>query len=423
MDHFDYISGKLHADDVPLEQIAESVGTPFYCYSASTFERHARVFMDAFKSVNALTCFAVKANSNLAILKLLGSLGMGADVVSGGELKRAMKAGIPAERIVFSGVGKTVDEMRLALEVGIYQYNVESVEELHVLSAVADDMGKTASISFRINPHVDAGTHHKTATGRKEDKFGISWERAEEVYGLAATLPGISIVGVDVHIGSQLTELEPFRLAFERVMDLVLRLRSKGHAISRIDLGGGLGIPYDTDIVPPGPDEYGAMICKMLADVELDDVQLILEPGRMIAGNAGVLVSKVLFVKKGDHRDFLILDAGMNDLMRPALYDAYHAIRPVKEAADEAVHTYDVVGPVCETGDTFAKQRDFPPMEAGELVAFSSAGAYGAVMSNSYNSRDLVPEVLVKGADWHVIRDRVTLDEMLERESFPDWMK
>ena len=423
MDHFDYISGKLHADQVSLQQIADDVGTPFYCYSASTFERHAQVFMDAFKTVNALVCFAVKANSNIATLSLLGSQGMGADVVSGGELKRAVKAGIPVKRIVFSGVGKTVDEMRMALEMGIHQFNVESVEELHVLSAVAVAMGKEAPISFRINPHVDAGTHDKISTGRKEDKFGISWERADEVYSLAAELPGLAIVGVDVHIGSQLTDLDPFRRAFQRVMDLVLALREKGHAIDRIDLGGGLGIPYGDEETPPEPSAYGAMICDMLAGAGLSDVQLILEPGRLIAGNAGVMVSKVLFVKKGDQRDFLILDAGMNDLMRPALYGAYHSIRPVSEPTNDALHHYDVVGPVCETGDTFAKERALPAVAAGDIVAFSSAGAYGAVMSNSYNSRDLIPEVLVKGDQWQVIRDRVSIDDMLERESVPDWLE
>ena len=421
MNHFDYIDGVLHAESVPLPRIAEEVGTPVYVYSAATLRRHYTVFVDAFRKagVEPKVCFAVKANSNLAVIALLGSLGAGADVVSEGELRRALAAGIPPERIVFSGVGKTADELRFALETGIHEINVESESELRLLSKVADELGRDAEIAIRVNPDVDAKTHEKISTGRKENKFGIDIDKAEEIYALAASLPRITPVSVALHIGSQLTDLEPYRLAFRRMGDLVERLRANGHPIRRVDLGGGLGIPYDAE-TPPLPDAYAQMAVE---EVKHLNCEIMLEPGRMIVGNAGILLSRALVVKQGDAKRFLILDSAMNDLIRPALYNGHHALRPVVEpAADAPYAPVDVVGPICESGDTFAKDRSLPPIEEGDLVAFSSAGAYGAVMASTYNSRLLVPEVLVDGDHYAVIRARQTYEEMLGLDSIPSWI-
>jgi diaminopimelate decarboxylase len=421
MDHFLYRNGSLHAEGVALADIAATVGTPFYCYSAATLTRHYRLFTEALSPLPHLVCFAIKSLSNLAVLKLLGDLGAGMDVVSGGEYRRARAAGVPGERIVFSGVGKTRDEMRLALDGGIRQFNVESEPELLALSEVAAAMGRRAPIAIRVNPDVDAKTHEKIATGKKENKFGIPITRAREVYALAATLPGIEVMGVDVHIGSQLTELAPFEAAFTLVRGLTLALRADGHSIRRLDLGGGLGIPYTrSNEAPPLPMDYGAMIKRVLGDL---DAEIEIEPGRLISGNSGVLVSRVVWVKQGEGRDFLILDAAMNDLVRPAMYGAHHDIVPVAEPpAGAPTQPYDVVGPVCETGDTFARARELPLLVEGDLVAFRSAGAYGAVMASEYNSRPLVPEVLVKGDHFAVIRARPSFDEILKRDSIPAWL-
>ncbi|MBV1885744.1 MAG: diaminopimelate decarboxylase [Parvibaculaceae bacterium] len=421
MHHFNYKNGVLHAEDVSLTDIASAVGTPFYCYSTATLTRHYEVFAQAFQKTDTLICYSVKANSNIAVLRTLANLGCGADVVSGGELRRAIRAGIPPERIVFSGVGKTVREMEDALSAGIHQFNVESEPELDQLSAVATRVGKQATIAIRVNPDVDAKTHEKISTGKAENKFGISWKRATAVYAHAATLPGIVASGIDVHIGSQLTDLAPFRAAFNRVGDLVRTLRDQGHPITRLDLGGGLGIPYlGTNDVPPHPDEYAKMVSECVGDL---DCQLIFEPGRMIAGNAGVLVASVIYNKHGDDRSFLITDGAMNDLIRPTLYDAYHNILPVTEAAhDASVSRYDIVGPVCETGDYFAKDRDFPDLKSGDLIAVMSAGAYGAVLASTYNTRPLIPEVLVNGDQYAVIRARPDYDAILDLDTVPDWL-
>ncbi|NMM43572.1 diaminopimelate decarboxylase [Rhodospirillaceae bacterium KN72] len=421
MNHFDYIDGVLHAESVPLPRIADEVGTPVYVYSAATLRRHYTVFVDAFRKagVEPNVCFAVKANSNLAVIALLGSLGAGADVVSEGELRRALAAGIPPERIVFSGVGKTEGELRFALETGIHEINVESESEIRLLSKVADELGRDAEIAIRVNPDVDAKTHEKISTGRKENKFGIDIDKAEDIYALAASLPRITPVSVALHIGSQLTDLEPYRLAFRRMADLVERLRANGHPIRRVDLGGGLGIPYDAE-TPPLPDAYAQMAVE---EVKHLNCEVMLEPGRMIVGNAGILLSRALVVKQGDAKRFLILDSAMNDLIRPALYNGHHGLRPVVEpAADAPYAPVDVVGPICESGDTFAKDRSLPPIEEGDLVAFSSAGAYGAVMASTYNSRLLVPEVLVDGDHYAVIRARQTYEEMLGLDSIPSWI-
>lgn len=420
MHHFTYQNGTLHVEDVSIADIAREVGTPFYCYSRATLERHYKVFADAFKGTDTLVCYSVKANSNLAVLRLLASLGSGADVVSQGELRRALAAGIPAEKIVFSGVGKTAAEMAFALKAGILQFNVESEPELELLSSVASSMGKTASVALRVNPDVDAKTHEKIATGKAENKFGISWQRAPDVYDTAAKLPGIEVAGIDVHIGSQLTDLSPFEAAFKRVAEMAEKLRAAGHDIKRLDLGGGLGIPYrGTNDVPPHPSEYADMVKRTVGHL---GCTLMFEPGRMIAGNAGILVSSVIYEKHGTDRAFLIVDGAMNDLIRPTLYDAHHEILPVTEAADGARVTYDVVGPVCETGDYFAKGRELPPLKSGDLIALMSAGAYGAVLASSYNTRPLVPEVLVSGADMAVIRPRPDYDAMLSQDRIPDWL-
>ncbi len=421
MDHFLYRNGALHAEDVPIADIAAQVGTPFYVYSAATLTRHYHLFTEALSPLPHLVCFAIKSLSNVAVLKLLGDLGAGMDVVSGGEYRRARAAGVPGERIVFSGVGKTREEMRLALTGGIRQFNVESEPELRALSEVAASLGVTAPITIRVNPDVDARTHEKIATGKKENKFGIPIDRASEVYAEAARLPGIDVIGIDVHIGSQLTELEPFEQAYLKVADLTRRLRSEGHDIRRLDLGGGLGIPYTrSNEAPPLPTDYGALIQRTVGDL---GCEVEIEPGRLISGNAGLLVASVIYVKNGEGRDFLILDAAMNDLVRPSMYGAHHDIVPVAEPPPAApTQPFDVVGPVCETGDTFAKARDLPTLGEGDLVAFRSAGAYGAVMASEYNSRPLVPEVLVKGDHFAVIRERPTFDEILNRDTIPTWL-
>ncbi|WP_298837702.1 diaminopimelate decarboxylase [uncultured Roseobacter sp.] len=421
MDHFLYKDGALFAEDVPVSEIAAAVGTPFYVYSTATLLRHFTLFDEALEGVDHLVCYAMKAASNQAILRTLAQAGAGMDVVSGGEYLRAKAAGVPGDRIVFSGVGKTAAEIRLALEGGIRQFNVESEPEMVVLDATAREMGVVAPVTIRINPDVDAKTHAKIATGKSENKFGIPISRAREVYRLAASMPGLEIIGIDVHIGSQLTDLAPFELAYQKVAELTETLRADGHNIRRLDLGGGLGIPYARDNqAPPLPSDYGAMIRKTLGHL---GCEIEIEPGRLIAGNAGLMVSEVIYVKSGEGRDFLILDGAMNDLIRPAMYEAYHDIVPVVEpgAGVEKVK-FDIVGPVCETGDTFARERLMPPVSAGDLVAFRSAGAYGAVMSSEYNSRPLIPEVLVHNDQFAVIRRRPTFDEMINRDTIPEWL-
>ena len=421
MDHFLYKNGQLMAEDVALADIAAAVGTPFYAYSAATLTRHYQLFTEALSPLPHNVCFAIKSLSNLAVLKLLGDLGAGMDVVSGGEYLRAKAAGVPGERIVFSGVGKTRDEMRMALTGGVRQFNVESEPELLALSAVATELGLSAPITLRINPDVDAKTHEKIATGKKENKFGIPISKAREVYAQAARLPGLQVVGIDVHIGSQLTELAPFEAAFSKVAELTEQLRADGHTITRLDLGGGLGIPYTrSNEAPPLPLDYGALIKRTLGHL---GCEIEIEPGRLISGNSGVLVSEVIYVKQGEDRTFLIVDAAMNDLVRPSMYGAHHDIVPLIEAeAGAEMQDYDVVGPVCETGDTFAKARALPALAAGDLLAFRSAGAYGAVMASEYNTRPLVPEVLVQGDHFAVIRARPTFDEILKRDTIPAWL-
>jgi len=421
MDHFVYKNGVLHAEDVAIPDIVASVGAPFYVYSTATLTRHFQLFDDALAGMDHLVCYAMKAASNQAILQTLAKLGAGMDVVSGGEYARARAAGVPGERIVFSGVGKTRDEMRLALTGGIRQFNVESEPEMAVLSAVATEFGVKAPITIRVNPDVDAKTHAKIATGKSENKFGIPISRAREVYAQAAALPGIDVIGIDVHIGSQLTQLEPFELAYQKVAELTELLRADGHNIRRLDLGGGLGIPYTrSNEAPPLPTDYGAMVKRVLGHL---NCEIEIEPGRLIAGNAGILVSQVIYVKEGEDRKFLILDAAMNDLIRPAMYDAHHDIEPVIEPQAGAERaTYDVVGPVCESGDTFAKGREMAQMNAGDLVAFRSAGAYGAVMSSEYNTRPLIPEVMVNGSKFAVIRSRPSFDEIINRDTIPAWL-
>ncbi|MFY0636210.1 MAG: diaminopimelate decarboxylase [Vannielia sp.] len=421
MDHFLYKSGELHAEDVPISEIAAQVGTPFYVYSAATLTRHFNLFEEALEGVPHCICFAMKSLANQAVLTLLGKLGAGMDVVSGGEYARAIAAGIPGDRIVFSGVGKTREEMAMALKSGIRQFNIESEPEMEALSEVASAMGVEAPVTIRVNPDVDAKTHEKISTGKKGDKFGIPISRAKEAYARAAALPGLRVVGIDVHIGSQLTELAPFETAFEKVVELTHALRAEGHQIERLDLGGGLGIPYErNNSGPPLPIEYGAMIKRVTAGL---DVEVEIEPGRLISGNAGMLVSGVIYEKDGDGTDFLILDAAMNDLLRPAMYGAHHDIIPVIEAEPGVEQrTYDIVGPICESGDTFAKRRTMAPVKAGELVGFRSAGAYGAVMSSEYNGRPLIPEVLVSGDNFAVIRERPTFDEMIARDKVPSWV-
>lgn len=417
MHHFGRRDGVLHAEEISLERLADAIETPFYCYSEATLRRHVRVFRQAFADVDPLIAYSVKANSNLSILKIMREEGTGADVVSGGELARALEAGVPGDRIVFSGVGKTCEDMAAALDASIHQVNVESEAELVALDEVARSKGTAAPIAFRINPDVSAGAHEKISTGRAEDKFGVPLARARDLYRKAASLRGVAVKGVAVHIGSQISDLAPFERAFGRIAALVRDLRADGFPIERLDLGGGLGVPYGDGPEPPHPDEYAALVRRIAAPL---DVELILEPGRLIVANAGVLVSRVLYVKDGEASKVLIVDSGMNDLIRPALYDAFHAIEPVRPREGERI-AYDVVGPVCETGDRFAKGRGLPPLIAGDLVAFMTAGAYGAVQASQYNSRPLVPEVLVSGARHAIVRRRPTVAAMLDAERDPVW--
>ncbi|MFQ5958267.1 MAG: diaminopimelate decarboxylase [Alphaproteobacteria bacterium] len=419
MNHFEYRNGALCAEDVPLADIAAAVGTPFYCYSTATLERHYRVFTAAFADVPASVCYSLKANANLAVVRTLAALGAGADVVSGGELKCALAAGVPAARIIFSGVGKTRDEMALALGAGILQFNVESFAELELLSEVAESFGARAPVALRINPDVDARTHAKITTGVRGNKFGIDHDRARDAAARAAGLAGVDLVGLAVHIGSQLTELAPFEAAFTRVAELARTLRADGHTIDRLDLGGGLGIRYH-DETAALPDAYAEMVKRTTAGL---GCQLYFEPGRVIVGNAGVLVAQVLYVKDSGARRFVVVDAAMNDLPRPTLYDAYHEIEPVAAPAPGAVKApVDVVGPVCESGDTFARDRALPPLSPGDLLVFRTAGAYGAVMASTYNARPLAPEVLVRGAEFALVRRRPDFDEMTALEEMPDWL-
>jgi len=421
MNHFDYQNGILHAEGVSLATLAAEIGTPFYCYSTATLTRHYGVFADAFEAagLDATICYALKANPNRAIIRTLGRLGAGADVVSEGELRQALAAGIPPEHIVFSGVGKTRRELDFAVANGILQINVESEPELETLSQVAAARGIRMPIALRVNPDVDAGTHEKITTGKKENKFGIEWTRAHAVYRHARGLPGIEVAAIACHIGSQLTELRPFREAFLRIRDLVAILRGDGFDIRRLDLGGGLGVPYD-DETPPSPAEYAQTIAATLGDL---GCRIVVEPGRLLVGNAGILVTEVIYVKEGETRTFAIVDAAMNDLIRPALYEAYHAIQPVVEPPPGAEpRLIDVVGPICETGDTFARQRKLPPVKAGDLLAFRTAGAYGAAMSSTYNTRPLVPEVMVNGRDFALVRARPSYEDMLAQDRLPDWL-
>jgi diaminopimelate decarboxylase len=420
VDHFGLVDGVLHAEAVPLDLIAEAVGTPVYVYSTATMRRHVTVFRDAVASLgDPLVAFAVKANPNAAVLATLAREGVGADVVSAGELMRARAAGIPADRIVFSGVAKTADEMALALREGIYQFNLESEPEAETLSMVAQSLGVTARVAWRVNPDVDAGTHAKISTGKAENKFGVPIARARDIYAMAAALPGLSVAGVAVHIGSQLTSLAPFEAAFAKLGGLIAELRADGHAIATADLGGGLGIPYDPSLpAPPTPSDYGAMVVRATAGW---NVRLIFEPGRMIVGNAGVLLSRVVRVKQGSDAPFVIVDAGMNDLMRPSLYDAWHDIAAVVPRNDHG--SANVVGPVCESSDTFAMGRDIDRVGEGDLIVFRTAGAYGATMANTYNSRALVPEVLVDGGQWAVVRNRLPLEALIAADQLPPWLE
>jgi diaminopimelate decarboxylase len=420
MHHFAYRAGVLHAEAVDLAGLADKVGTPFYCYSTATIERHYLVFTHAFADVSALVCYAMKANSNQAVIKTLARLGAGADVVSEGELKRARAAGIPPHKIMFSGVGKTARELALAVDEGILCVNVESEPELELLSSIAQQKGRTSYVSLRVNPDIDARTHAKIATGKAENKFGIPISRAREVYARAAKLPGVKATGVDMHIGSQITDLAPFDDAFALLSDFVRTLRGDGHAISHVDLGGGLGIPYREDNEPPPhPDAYAAMVKRATRDL---GCMLIFEPGRLLVGNAGILVTRVLYLKRGETRSFVIVDAGMNDLIRPTLYEAHHDIRPVREADPRAARIVaDVVGPVCESGDFLALERDLPEPRPGDLLAVMSAGAYGAVQAGTYNTRPLVPEVLVREGEWALVRPRLEAEALIGLDRLPPW--
>ena len=421
MHHFAYRNGVLHAEDVDLIGLADAVGTPFYCYATATLERHYRVFAQAFADVDALICYAMKANSNQAVIATLARLGAGADVVSEGELLRARSAGVPPHKIMFSGVGKTEHELALAVEQGILCVNVESEAELELLAATAAQKGRAADISIRVNPDIDPKTHAKIATGKAENKFGIPISRARDVYARAAKLKGVRVTGVDMHIGSQITELDPFSDAFELLADFVRVLRADGHVIRHVDLGGGLGIPYREDNEPPpDPDAYAAVVKRATRDL---DCQLIFEPGRLIVGNAGILVTRVLYLKRGEAKTFVIVDAGMNDLVRPTLYDAHHDLRPVHEPAVGAQRLIaDVVGPVCESGDFIALDRSVAEPKAGDLIAIMSAGAYGAVEASTYNTRALVPEVLVRTGEWALVRPRITAQELIALDRMPAWL-
>jgi diaminopimelate decarboxylase len=421
MHHFAYRDGVLHTEAVSLDALASAVGTPFYCYSTATLTRHFKVFAGAFADVDALVCYAMKANSNQAVIATLAKLGAGADVVSGGELMRARLAGVPRDKIMFSGIGKTAAELALAVDQGILCINVESEPELELLSAIAAGKGRAAPISVRVNPDIDPKTHHKIATGKAENKFGIPISRAREVYARAAKLPGIAVAGVDMHIGSQITDLDPFGNAFTLLAEFVRELRADGHAISHVDLGGGLGIPYhDDNEPPPHPEAYADVVKRATRDL---GCRLIFEPGRLIVGNAGILVTRVLFVKHGEAKNFVVVDAAMNDLIRPTLYDAHHEIWPVKKAAASGRRIRaDVVGPVCESGDFLARARDLVEPAGGDLLAVMSAGAYGAVQAGTYNTRPLVPEVLVKDAEWAVVRPRLEVDQLIALDRMPAWL-
>lgn len=421
MHHFAYRGGVLHAEEVSLAALADEVGTPFYCYATATLERHYRVLQEAFAGLDTLICYAIKANSNQAVVATLARLGAGMDVVSEGELRRARAAGVSADRIIFAGVGKTRDEMAFALREGILGFNVESEPELDALSEVAAGLGTTARIALRVNPDVDAKTHAKIATGKAENKFGVPYYDAPRLYAKAAGLPGLAIAGIHMHIGSQITDLAPFRNAFTLMRELVRVLRAAGHGIEHLDIGGGLGVPYLTgEDIPPSPQAYAAAVRETVGDLGL---KIVLEPGRMIVANAGVLVARVLYAKRGRDKTFTVVDAAMNDLIRPTLYEAEHEIWPVSEAvASKKPILQDVVGPVCETGDYLALNRRLPPFAAGGLLAFMTAGAYGAVMSSTYNSRLLVPEVLVRGADYAVVRPRPSYDNLIGLDRLPEWL-
>jgi len=421
MHHFAYRNGVLHAEAVNLVDLAQAVGTPFYCYSTATLARHYQVFAGAFADVKSLVCYAMKANSNQAVVKTLAALGAGADVVSGGELERARLAGIAPDKIMFSGIGKTAAELALAVNEGILCVNVESESELDLLSSIAAGKGRTANVSVRVNPDVDAKTHAKIATGKAENKFGIPISRAREVYARAAKLPALKVIGVDMHIGSQITELEPFDDAFALLSDFVRALRADGHSISHIDLGGGLGIPYREDNEPPPhPDAYAMLVKRATRDL---DCTLIFEPGRLIVGNAGILVTRVLYLKRGEAKTFVIVDAGMNDLIRPTLYEAHHDIRLVREPLAKAPRIVaDVVGPVCESGDFLALDRDMAAPQAGDLIAVMTAGAYGAVQAGTYNTRALVPEVLVQESEWALVRPRLEASDLIALDRLPPWL-
>lgn len=421
MRHFDYREGVLFAEDVDIAALADQIGTPFYCYSTATIERHYRVFRDAFADLDATICYAMKANSNQAVIRTLARIGAGMDIVSEGELRRALAAGTPAERITFSGVGKTRHEIALALRAGIFCFNVESEPELHAISEEAQALGAQAQIALRVNPDVDAKTHAKISTGKSENKFGVPISRARQIYAHARDLPGLRVSGVDMHIGSQITDLAPFENAFLLLAELVRDLRAEGHAIDHVDLGGGLGIPYRADEDPDSyhPDRYADVVRRTVADL---DCKLLFEPGRLIVGNAGILITRVIYVKRGEAKSFVIVDAAMNDLIRPTLYEAHHEIAPVRHDPATPFERVDVVGPVCETGDYLALDRDLPATRAGDLLAIMSAGAYGAVQSGTYNSRLLVPEVLVSGDHAAIVRARPTYDQLIGLDTIPAWL-
>jgi diaminopimelate decarboxylase len=420
MHHFAYRDGVLHAEAVNLVSLAAAVGTPFYCYSTATLLRHFDAFASAFSDVDALICYSLKANSNQAVIKTLAARGAGADVVSAGELKRARAAGIAADKIIFSGIGKTAAELALAVDEGILCVNVESEAELALLSTIAAEKRRTARISVRVNPDIDARTHSKIATGKAENKFGIPISRARDVYALAAKLPALEVTGIDMHIGSQITQLAPFENAFALLADFVRVLRADGHRIRHIDVGGGLGIPYrDEHEPPPDPVTYADIVKRSTRDLEC---RLVLEPGRLIVGNAGILVTRVIYLKHGETRTFVIVDAGMNDLIRPTLYEAHHDIRPVLEPQAPARSRLDVVGPVCESGDFFALEREMAPPQAGDLLAIMTAGAYGAVQAGTYNTRPLVAEVLVREAEWALVRPRLAVEALIAQDRLAPWL-
>lgn len=421
MNPFDYRQGVLHAEGVSIRALADAVGTPFYCYSTASLQHQYRLYTEAFAGEDALICYSLKGNSNQAVIATFARMGAGADVVSEGELARALAAGVPAEKIVFSGVGKTRCEMAAALKAGIRQFNVESEPELAVLNEVAQATNRKAQIAIRVNPDVDAHTHAKITTGKAENKFGVTWSRAREAYARAARMPGLRVVGVDVHIGSQIMDLAPFETAFRKVAGLVHELRADGHDISGIDLGGGLGIAYGDEDTPPTPADYADMVRRVLGNL---GCSYTLEPGRSLVGNAGILVSRVIYVKRGEAKTFVILDAAMNDLIRPSLYDAHHGVVPVMEPADNSARErVDFVGPICETGDILALDRLAPPLQSGDLVAILSAGAYGAVMASTYNSRPLVPEVLVSGEEYAVVRPRPPIEALIAADRLPPWLE